>query len=91
MIGVVRSSESHRVLMPTVCVSMDEQLMLSEGMSGKGRLRGKVLKSGWSRLAQLHSQPSSKDRLPGTDLRTEEQTSKQYALKKQSGCLNIAW
>lgn len=32
MIGVVRSSESHRVLMPTVCVSMDEQLVLSEGM-----------------------------------------------------------
>ena len=33
-VRVVRSSESHRVLTPTVCVSVDEQLMLSEGLRG---------------------------------------------------------
>ena len=31
-VRVVRSSESHRVLTPTVRVSVDEQLKLSEGM-----------------------------------------------------------
>lgn len=81
-VRVVRSSESHRVLTSKVCVSVQERLVLSEGMRERKRLRGKVLKSGWGRLAQLSRFLSlpQKTGLPGTDVRTEEQTSKQYAL-----------
>lgn len=58
-VRVVRSSESHRVLTPTVRVSVDEQLMLSEGMRER-KAEGQSPKAQMEETGSA-SQPSSKD------------------------------